>query len=84
MFSPYIELGADVIEVIIAEVTNNEFSSASEIDYYYSAGLEIRATDKFSFSLYAKKYNFYFREDLVAPVSKFKQESYGVGVIKRF
>lgn len=82
--APYIEIGADLPEMIIDEIFNNEDIAPSEIDFYYSCGLEYSATDRISFSLYAKKYKFIFRESSLAPITKIKPVSYGVGLIIRF
>lgn len=86
--SPFIEAGADLPEAIIEDLLDklddNEDKSASEIDFYYSGGLEFSVTDRFSFSLYAKKYNFIFRENYLAPISKVRPNSYGMRVIIDF
>lgn len=82
--SPYIELGGDLPEAIIDDLFQNEENAANEIDYYYSGGLEYSVTDKLSFSLHAKKYNFIFRENFLAPLSKSRQNSYGMGVTIHF
>ena len=82
--SPYIEAGADLPELLIDELFGDEINSTNVIDYYYSAGLEYSATDRYSFSLYARKYNFRFQENLLAPISKPSPTSYGVGVTIRF
>ena len=82
--SPYIELGADLPELLIDDLFGDEINSTNVVDYYYSGGLEYSATDRLSFSLYAKKYNFRFRENLLAPISKSSLNSYGLGVIIRY
>ncbi len=86
--SPYIEAGADlpeaIIEDLLDELDDNENKSVSEIDFYYSGGLEFSVTDRFSFSLYAKKYNFIFRENYLAPISRARPNSYGMRVIIGF
>jgi len=82
--SPYIELGADLPEALIEDLFDNKDDALNQIDYYYSAGLELFITDKFSLSLHAKKYNFIFQENYLAPISTSRQRSYGIGVIMHF
>ena len=77
--SPYGEFGADLPEVIFEDIfRNNENNSVSEIDYYFSLGIEFEITNTFSLSVYAKQYNFVFKENTFAPVSYVRPASYGV------
>lgn len=82
--SPYIEAGIDLPEAFIDDLLNNEEESEAQADYYFSGGFVFTATEKVSFSLYAKKYNFIFRENIYAPTIKTRPDSYGVGVSIRF
>ncbi|MCK5639991.1 MAG: hypothetical protein KAJ19_04315, partial [Gammaproteobacteria bacterium] len=82
--SPYIEAGIDLPEAFIDDLLNNAEESEAQADYYFAGGLEFKATDKVSFSLYAKKYNFIFRENILAPTIKTRPHSYGAGVSIRF
>lgn len=80
--SPYFEAGGDVVDAIIDDSFNNNKDAVNEIDYYYSGGLVFSASDKLSFSLYAKKYNFIYRDFLIT--SKFRPDGFGVGVILKY
>lgn len=83
--SPFLELGMDLPEMIFDELFNNENVNENEIDYFFSAGAEIQINEEISVSFYAKRYNFYFREDIFnSPLIKNRQNSYGVGIIRRF
>ncbi len=82
--SPYIEAGVDLPEAIIDDLINHENEMEDQEDYYYSGGLKYSATDKVSFLLYAKRYNFKFRENIFLPTFKVRPRSYGVGVLIQF
>ncbi len=82
--SPFLEAGIDLPEALIDDLLNNEEESESQADYYFSTGLVLAATDKVSFSVFAKKYHFIFRENIYAPTTKTRPHSYGVGVSFRF
>jgi len=79
-FSPYIEAGIDLPEAFIDDLLNNEEKSEVQADYYFSGGLMFKMNKKVSLSLYAKKYNFIFRENIYAPTVKTRPHSYGAGV----
>lgn len=82
--SPYLEFAADLPEVLVDEYIHHEDDSINEIDYYYSAGITFSTTDKISFSMYAKRYNFIFRDTYLDPFSKTRLNSYGVGIKIKF
>ena len=82
--SPFIEAAIDLPEAFIDDLLNNEEESEAQADYYFSGGLEFKATEKVSFSVYAKKYNFIFRENIISPTMKTRPRSYGAGVSIRF
>lgn len=82
--SPYIEAAVDLPEAIIDDLFNSGGEVEGQVDYYYSAGLTFAATDRFSFLLYAKKYNFKYRETFFSPTYRVRPRSYGAGVLMRF
>lgn len=82
--SPYIEAGLDLPEAIIDDTINNEEDAINMTDYYYSGGLKFSIGSQFSVSLYAKKYNFIFRNNYLSPVIKTRPGSYGIGVTMHF
>lgn len=84
IISPYIEAGLDLPEALFDELVGDEDNSIDQTDYFYSGGLEFTVTDMLSFSLYAKKYKFKFRENPQAAISKSSPHSYGMGVTIRF
>jgi len=83
--APYFEAGVDLPEAIIDDLLDNENNGGgAQADYYYSGGLVYSTTDSLSFSLYAKRYNFIFREDIYAPTFKTRPHGYGIGVSIRY
>jgi len=78
--SPYIEVGIDLPEALIDNLLDNEEQSAAQADYYLSGGLRYKINKRVSFSLYAKKYHFIFRENIYAPTMKMRPRSYGFGM----
>lgn len=82
--SPYIEAAIDFPEAVIDDLLNNEELSKAQADYYYSAGLRYRLDEKISFSLYARKYYFIYREDIYSPTIETRPESYGLSLSIRF
>lgn len=82
--SPFFEAGIDLPEAFIDDLLNNEDESESQADYYFSTGLVFIINEKVDVSLFAKKYNFIFRENIYAPTFKVRPRTYGVGVSVRF
>lgn len=82
--SPYLELAADLPEALLDEYIHHEDDPINEIDYYYSAGITFSTSDTISFSMYAKRYNFIFRETFLSPLSKTRLTSYGAGLKIKF
>lgn len=84
--SPYIEFGADLPETIFDEYIqkNEDEDPRNEIDYFFSGGVSLSFSDKFSLVLYAKRYNFIFRENYLAPLNTVSVTSYGAGLTFHF
>lgn len=85
-FAPYAEVGFDLGDKILDSIFNDNKDNDDEdlVDYYYSGGVVFSVTNKVSISLYAKRYNFIFREFISSPVTKTTANSYGVGIAVRF
>lgn len=60
--SPYAEGGISLVETLVDNIFNSDAEeSADWIDYYVSAGLRFPVNERFSVSLYAKRYAFIYR-----------------------
>lgn len=82
--SPYGEVGLDLPEAIFDEIFNSGNYGIDQTDYYFSGGVELLVTENFSFSLYAKQYQFIFRENNLAPISRASPGGYGAGIMFHF
>lgn len=82
--APYIEAGFDLGDSLINDLYGNQDDDTDLVDHYYAGGLIYSVTDTLSFSVYAKKYKFEFREFYSAPTEKVRPESHGIGVSFRF
>ncbi|MDH5378889.1 MAG: outer membrane beta-barrel protein [Gammaproteobacteria bacterium] len=85
-FSPYLEVGMDLIEGILDDINNNEDNTdtAKDVDYYFSAGLNFKLDQRFSLQLYAKQYVFLFHENFDSPLERENLTGYGLGVSMRY
>ncbi|MDH5735288.1 MAG: hypothetical protein OEY87_04110 [Gammaproteobacteria bacterium] len=82
--TPFIEAAVDLPEAIIDEIFDNEENTIDLTDYYLSGGFDISLTDRFSISVYAKKYVFKYQETTWFTTSKVRTDSYGAGITLRF
>lgn len=82
--SPYVEAGFDLPEAIIEDTLDHHNTEQDRVDYYYTGGLEYSANERYSVFLYAKRYNFIFRESSFSPLTKVRPSSYGIGLKVRF
>lgn len=83
-FSPFIEAGADLPEVIFDEIFDNEQNALDLTDYYLSGGVNISLSDSYSLSLYTKRYEFKYHETALTTTNKVREDSYGLGLAMRF
>ena len=82
--SPFIETGMDLPEAIIDDLLNNEEKSEAQADYYFSTGIYFEASKTTVVSLYAKKYNFKYRETILSPTIKNRPSAYGISLQIKF
>ena len=82
--TPFIEGALDLPEALIDEAVDDEENAIDLTDYYLSAGLEIAITEKYSLTVYAKKYVFKYHETILTSTQKVRMDSVGAGITVRF
>ena len=83
--SPFIEGGLDLPEAIFDEMFDNDEENSIDLtDYYVSGGLNFSLNERFSISVYAKKYVFKYQETTLTTTNKVRADSYGAGLTINF
>jgi len=66
-YAPYVEAGFDIGDALIDDLYDFGDEEVDLVHYYSSGGILFPLNDKVSLSIFAKKYNFIYRETLYPP-----------------
>lgn len=82
--TPFVEAAVDLPEAIFDEIFDGEENSIDLTDYYLSGGLDLMLSDRFTISVYAKKYVFKYQDMTLFTTNKARTDSYGAGLTMHF